>query len=332
MSQVSISPEKIIQFSTGAWACSILGAAVTHSIFNLLEGDGTAPSAVAEKVGLSIRGTQALLDGLVGLGLVNYRDDKYHNSDEASTFLVSGKPSYLGGFCKFNMSQMGYWAELGKAAKTGSPVVPETADVPENTFWNELVPSIAALSFPLAQMAAEHLKLKDAGAISWLDVGGGSGIYSAVWLGLNPEAKATQIDWPNVNRIGRDFVSKFGVGNRFHTIDCDFHKVDFGINLYDIGIYSHIAHQETSQDNITIFRKLRKAIKPGGTLLISDFVLSNGRTGHPFAMMFNANMLLLTKGGATYREADYEDWLRNAGFKKISIQPTQSPATLIYAS
>ena len=39
------------------------------------------------------------------------------------------------------------------------------------------------------QAAAERLGLAKAGAVTWLDVGGGSGVYSAVWLGLNPKAQ-----------------------------------------------------------------------------------------------------------------------------------------------
>jgi ubiquinone/menaquinone biosynthesis C-methylase UbiE len=134
-----------------------------------------------------------------------------------------------------------------------------------------------------------------------------------------------------VNAIGREFVARFGVGDRFKTIDGDFHSTDFGAARYDFVIYSHLAHQETPADNIIAFRKFRKALKPGGTLVVNDFVLNDDRTGHPFAMMFASQMLVVTKGGFTYRQADYRSWLSEAGFASVEIMTTPTPATVLLA-
>ena len=161
---------------------------------------------------------------------------------------------------------------------------------------------------------------------------GGSGVYSAVWLGMNPRARSTQVDWANVNRIAREFVGRHGVADRFRTVDGDFHEVDLGSGEYDIALYSHIAHQESPAENIGMFRRLRTALKPGGTLLISDFVVDDDRSGPPFPLIFRSEMLLRTRAGATWRRADYEAWLREAGFGRIDFEPTPSPATLVYAT
>lgn len=67
----------------------------------------------------------------------------------------------------------------------------------------------------------------------------------------------------------------------------------------DYAIYRHIAHQEAPADNVSIFRKFRKAIKPGGTIVVNDFVLNDDRTGHPSAMMLASQMLVATKDGFT---------------------------------
>ena len=127
-------------------------------------------------------------------------------------------------------------------------------------------------------------------------------------------------------------MANFGVADRFQTIDGDFHTTDFGAAKFDFAIYAHVAHQESPADNLAIFRKFRKALKPGGTLVVNDFILSNDRTGHPFAMMFASQMLVATKNGFTYRQSDYSKWLREAGFKSIDIVPTPTPSTLVFAS
>ena len=326
------TPEKVMQLITGGWACSILGAAARHGVFTALEGTPETAENVAKQTGISSRGAQALLDGLTGFGLLTVSGGRYQNGPEASAFLVKGKPSYLGAMAEVMTEDLGTWQKLPEAVKTGLPSAPYTADQADNPFWHVLVPAIAALSLPVAHVAAERLGIAGAGPVTCLDVGGGSGVWSAVWLSENRLARGVQLDWPNVNKIGRGYVASFGVADRFETIDGDFHTVDFGLAKYDFAIYSHIAHQETPKDNVAVFRKFREALKPGGTLVINDFVLNDDRTGHPFAMMFASQMLVATKGGFTYRQSDYRAWLSEAGFKSVDIVPTSTPSTLVFAS
>ena len=326
------TPDKIMQLITGGWASSILGAAARHGIFTVLEASPDTAEGIAKRTSISLRGAQALLDGVTGLGLLTLSGGHYRNTPEASAFLVKGKRSYLGPMAEVFMDDLETWRKLPESAKTGLPVASHTADVADNPFWHVLVPAIAALSLPVAQMAADRLKLANAGAVSWLDVGGGSGVWSAVWLGSNKQAKGVQLDWPNVNKIAHGYVAGFGVGDRFQTIDGDFHFTDFGSAQYDFAIYSHLAHQETPEDNTAILRKFRKALKPGGTLVIQDFILADDRTGHPFAMMFTAQMLVVTQGGSAYRQCDYRAWLAEAGFKSVDIVATPTASTLVFAS
>jgi len=326
------TPDKVMQLISGGWACSILGAAVRHGMFAALELNPDTTEGIAKRIGISPRGAQALLDGLTGLGLLTLSSGRYHNSADASAFLVKGKPSYLGAMAEVMLDDLGTWQKMPEAVKTGQPTAPNTTDVADNPFWHVLVPAIAALSIPVARVAAEHLRLAEAGAVSWLDVGGGSGVWSAVWLGMNKQAKGVQLDWPKVNTIARQYVSNFHVAERFRTIDGDFHTTDFGSAQYDFAILSHIAHQESPEDNLAIVRKFHKALKPGGTLVVNDFVLEDDRTGHPFAMMFASQMLVVTKRGTTYRKADYREWLGEAGFKSVDVVATGTPSTLVIAS
>ena len=333
MSEAAVTtPDKVLQLITGGWASAILGSAARHGLFDALERGGGNADSVAAATGISVRGAQALLDGLTGLGLLTHADGQYRNTPHASTFLIKGKPAYLGGMAEVMCGSLRDWATLPDAVKTGEPTATMTVDMADNDFWHLLVPAIAPLSFPVAQMAAQRLDLANAGAVRWLDVGGGSGVWSAAWLRANQQAIGTQLDWPIVNSIAKGFVGRFGVGDRFHTIDGDFHAVDFGERAYEYAILSHIAHQESPQDNIEIFRRLHRALKPGGTLVVNDFILDDQRMGEPFAMMFASQMLLVTKSGSTWRQSDYRTWLREAGFAAVDIVQTGTPATVVFAT
>jgi SAM-dependent methyltransferase len=325
------TPERIMQLTTGYWATGILGAAASHSLFTHLEAGADTADQLAAQAGISERGAQTLLDGLVGLGLVELRDGNYRNTAEAATFLVEGRPTCLSSFAKFKLAEMGNLVALPDVVRTGGSVTDATVEVADNPHWEEVVPAIAALSVPVAMIAADMLRLAEAGEISILDVGGGSGIYSTTWLGLNPAARSTQLDWGSVNAIARRLVVERGVADRFTCIDGDFHTTDFGTAAYDVGVYSHIAHQEGPEDNVAIFAKFRGALKPGGTLVINDFIVDDDRSGPSFPLIFASEMLLKSKQGGTWRRADYHAWLAKAGFEDVSFQPTPSPTTLVFA-
>ncbi|HEY5243421.1 MAG TPA: methyltransferase, partial [Polyangiaceae bacterium] len=226
---------------------------------------------------------------------------------------------------------IGEWAKFPTAVKTGAPVTSELLEAKDLPFWHLLVPAIAPLQVPAAQAVVARLDIARRGPLSILDVGGGSGIYSAILLGANREARSTQVDWPTVNAIAKGFVAKFGVAERFHTVDGDFHTADWGTG-HDVAIFSNIAHQESPAQNVEAFRRFRAALNPGGTLVVSEFVVKDDRSGPPQALLFASQMLLASREGASWREADYRGWLAEAAFKQVSVEPTPGASTLIYAS
>ena len=78
-------------------------------------------------------------------------------------------------------------------------------------------------------------------------------------------------------------------------------------------------------------RKFHRALKPGGTLTITEFVLDDQRRGSVMAMLFSANMLHATEEGQAWCESDYRNWAAAAGFEEIEFQPlAPNPSTLIY--
>lgn len=323
--------ERIMLLINGYWATGILGAAASHSLFTHLEAGADTADKLAARAGISERGAQTLLDGLVSLGLVEMRNGGYRNSADAAAYLVEGKPTCLSDFAKLKMGHMGALADLSEVVRAGGPLTDAVVEVADNPHWERLVTAIAAQSVPVAAIAADTLRLAEAGEISILDVGGGSGIYSATWLKLNPAARATQLDWRPINSIARRLLAEQGVADRFACVNGDFHSTDFGTAAYDVAVYSHIAHQEGPEDNIAIFAKLRRALKPGGTLVVNDYVVDDDRSGPPFSLVFGSEMLLKSKHGATWRRADYQSWLAKAGFDDVTFQPTPTTATLVFA-
>lgn len=324
------APDGVLQLINGYWATGVLGAAAAHSLFTHLEGGAGTATELAARAKISPRGAQTLLDALTGIGLIELDRGRYRNTPAASAYLVEGRPGCLAPFAQLKLKHMGALTALPEVVRAGGPVSDPTTEVADNPHWEEVVPAIAAQSVPAATVAARVLGLADAGEISILDVGGGSGIYSAIWLQTNPAARSTQLDWEPINAIARRLVAEHGVADRFTTIDGDFHTTDFGTAAYDIALYSHIAHQEGPEANTEVFARLRDCLKPGGALVVCDYVVDDDRGGPAFPLIFASEMLLKSQQGGTWRRSDYRDWLVKAGFQDISFH-SAPPATLAVA-
>ncbi|MET9730842.1 class I SAM-dependent methyltransferase [Streptomyces sp. NPDC006458] len=331
MNGVQPTSDRIMQLINGYWATGILGTAAEYSVFtHLADGAGTA-GELAVRAGISPRGAQAMLDGLVSIGLVEPHEGRYRNTAEAAAYLVEGPPSSLTGFAKLKMGHMAVLAGLPEAVRVGGPVTEPAVEVADNPHWAGLVQALAAQSAPVAEIAADTLKLAEAGGISILDIGGGSGVYSAIWLDRNPDARSTQLDWAPINAIAGRLLTERGVADRVTFAEGDLHSADFGESAHDIVTLANIAHQEGPDDNVAIFARIRNALKPGGTLVISEYVVDDDRGGPPFPLTFAAEMLLKSRHGNSWSRADYHEWLVKAGFEEVMFQRIPSPSTLIFA-
>ncbi|MFG1811923.1 class I SAM-dependent methyltransferase [Streptomyces sp. NPDC049040] len=324
------TPDRIMRLINGYWATGVLAAAATHSLFTHLENGVDTAAGLAARAEISERGAQTLLDGLVSVGLVELHEGRYRNLPDASTYLVEDTPVSLARFAKLKLKHMGALTDLADVVRAGGPVKAPVVEVANNPHWEEIVKAIAPQSVPAATAAVELLGLAEAGEISILDVGGGSGIYSGTWLEANPAARATQIDWEPINAIARRLLDERGVGDRFTCVDGDFHTTGFGTAEHDVAVYSHIAHQEGPEANIEVFTRLRQALKPGGTLVVCDYVVDDDRSGPAFPLIFASEMLLKSKQGSTWRQADYREWLLKAGFENVAFY-SAPPGTLVIA-
>ena len=318
-----------MQLSVGFWASGILSAAVTHRVFDHLQ-DAASTAEFARRARVSPRGAQALLDGLLGLDLIQLDGGKYSNTAEASTFLVSNAPRYVGSFAEMFQTDIARWAHICEAVKTGNPPYQIYEDHDEMD-WDRLALNIAPLAYPPANASAEHLGIPSFGPFRMLDVGGGAGVYSVVWLSKNQSGAATQIDWGKTNAVAREYVKRSGVADRFSTIDGNLLETDFGDRQFDFVIYAHMAHGFGAEQNVDVMRRFRRALKSGGTLIITDFVLSDQRRGSVMALLFSANMLHATEQGQAWCEGDYRNWAAVAGFGHIEFQSlAPNSTTLIY--
>jgi hypothetical protein len=160
-----------------------------------------------------------------------------------------------------------------------------------------------------------------------VDVGGATGNLLTAVLGRAPGARGILYDLPHVVRDAPAMIQSRGLTDRV-TIEGGsfFERVPAGADAY---MLSHIIHDWSEAQCLTILGNCRRAMKPDGRLLLIEMVLPPGNSPHPGKML--DLMMLVGPGGQERTEQEYSKLLAKAGFRLVRVVPTESAVSVVEA-
>ena len=267
--------------------------------------------------------------------MIEKREAKYFLTPMSETFLVRGRPGYMGDFRHVALALWDGMAHLVETLKTGKPLSRMDTGA-ELQVWEKLVLGIIVIAEPAAKALCDILKIgTQRKGIRVLDIAGGSSIFGMTILSRDPSAQVTQLDWPNVNAVAKKINTERGLEGKIRFIDGEHHTASIETNHYDLVLASNFCRFESPKGNQQLFAKAFAALKPGGQFVVNDFVPNEERTEPTFALRFSVYTLTHTPEGECWTLSQYSDWLKQAGFKTIEthgdIPKTLPGTTLILA-
>jgi ubiquinone/menaquinone biosynthesis C-methylase UbiE len=330
------NPERIMQLSFGFAPTSAVVSALDLRLFNRIAEGKNTQAALETATGASRRGLGMLLNAMIGLGFLTREGNgdaaRYGLTPEADAFLVEGRPGYRGGFVQWSARRLaGDWSNLTECVRTGKPAL--AVDKPEEgvALWDELVDYL----FQNNHAAAAHLgrelrRLHPNGTLRLLDIAAGSGVWGIAPAQNDPQVQVVAFDLPETLTHTRKWADRCGVADRFEFRAGDIRQSDLGNAEFDAAILGHICHSEGAEHSRQLFSKVARALKPGGTIAIADMLPDEDRSGPVFPLLFALNMLVHTTEGDTFTFAEYDRWLREAGFRDARLLegPSASPIVL----
>ena len=277
-------------------------------------GDGAGAAEVAARLRTDPRATEMLLNALASLHLLLKQDGVFHNSPAAARYLTAGSRDNAQPALLHTAHLWHRWSTLTDCVRAGKAVARDEI-AGRSQDWTEAF--IAAMHrnaserAPLVERAVGVENVR-----RMLDVGGGSGAYSIAFAQANAALRAEILDLAAVEPIARRHIEEAGVAERVKVRAGDLRSGRLGEG-YDLVFVSAICHMLDPEENLDLLRRCREALAPGGRVVIQDFILDPDKTTPRFAALFALNMLVGTRGGNSYSEAEYAAWLGEAGFRDI---------------
>lgn len=105
-----------------------------------------------------------------------------------------------------------------------------------------------------------------------LDLGCGTGLELGYYFELVPTAELTGVDLASgmLDELRRKFP-----GKSLRLIHGSYFDVPFGENAFDAAVSVESLHHFTKEEKIPLYKKLRKALKPGGWFILTDYFASS---------------------------------------------------------
>ena len=310
-----------------------LKTAVELGVFGAVGEGANDPVSIAKKCSSSERGIRILCDFLTINGLLSKTDGKYQHSPVSALFLDPKSPACIGSITQFlgNPMLVNEFQRLTDIVRQGHTTLPGDGSVePENPMWVQFAESMAPMMGAIAGPFAEAALQGRTGPMKVLDIAAGHGLFGINVATRNLEAKITALDWRMVLEVAHRNAKKAGVDGRYELLPGSAFEVDYG-GPYDVVLLTNFLHHFDIPTCTNLLKKVRAAMKPGGTVAILEFVPNEDRVSPPQAAGFSMVMLSSTPAGDAYTFNQYQKMLSDAGFsdaKHVQLGPMPNSAVL----
>jgi hypothetical protein len=271
----------------------------------------------------------------------NYTDKQFSNSELADTFLVKGKPNYMGDLVAMIDKRLyKSWDKLSESLKTNKPIAKrEGGDAEAEAIFNQAKSNQAIEQIQEFTHSMFGLSIGPAIALNKvfdfskykkiMDIGGGSGVYSIQIVKHNPNMSAIVLDLEPVCQIANQYIKQFNLQQKINTKSLDFFKDNLPKGC-DIALLANIMHDYNEEKGRLLLKKVYDSLpNENGIIIVSDWLLNDRKTGPIPAALMSLSMLIETSGGRNYSFAETSKMLFDVGFQNIEKRSLVGPTEIV---
>jgi ubiquinone/menaquinone biosynthesis C-methylase UbiE len=309
---------QISALTYGFIASKALFAALDLDLFTKIAKGTVTVAALAEATGTAPNRLRTLMTALKTVGLVSESEGRFTNAPATATYLVAGAAGDFRDYIKVVNGGFLYEGlrHLEKAMR-GERIFPDKG------FYEGIVYSEGGVGGP-AFSSAQHAgslgparlmsrRVDLSGATKFLDVGGGSGAYTLAFLKQNPKLQATILDFPETTETARRYVTEAGMTDRVSYVRGNAITTDWP-GGQDAVLMSYVWSAVGGNDIKVLARRAFEALRPGGLVMVHDFMVDDRHEGPAFAAWYLLASLPDNPQAECLTPGFVETVLRDAGF------------------
>jgi hypothetical protein len=325
---------QLIQMSTGHWVSRLLYVAARLGLADHLADGPKTAAVLAQKTGTHAPSLHRVMRTLASLGVLTEDEQHRFATTPLGKALETGAPgaaratvlTLAGDFIWHGFEHVLYSVETGKSGiekAVGEPIFGWLAKHPEEaSLFNETMVGFHGEE-PAAVAAAYDFSPFE----TIIDVGGGTGNLLTTIIAKHAGPRGVLFDLPHVVREAPALIEARAVRERVTVAPGSFFEsVPAGGDAY---LLSHVIHDWSEEQCLTILGHCRAAMKPNGKVLIIEMVLPEGNVPHPGKML--DMMMLIGPGGQERTEPEYRALLAKAGLRLARVVPTRSAVGIVEA-
>ncbi|HVM75174.1 MAG TPA: class I SAM-dependent methyltransferase [Candidatus Saccharimonadales bacterium] len=330
-----LTPGIVFETMQAMQKTAALRAAIELGIFAAIGKGSHDVASIARHASASERGIRILCDFLVVNGLLQKIDGCYQHTPSSAAFLDPASPHCLASVARFLSlpELLKPYDHLADIVRTGRTVLEGEGTVaPENPVWVEFAQAMAPMMAPMAGPLGEVVLKGRREPMRVLDIAAGHGLFGIEIAKQNPRAHVTGLDWAPVLCVALDNARKAGVQERYDMLPGSAFDVDFR-GPYDAILLTNFLHHFDIDTCVSLLKKVRAALRPGGCAATLEFVPNEDRVSPPMPAGFAMTMLATTASGDAYTFRELADMHTRAGFGPSTAHPIpQSPHTIVMAA
>lgn len=323
------SSQQLLKQMIGGWVTQAIYVAVELGIADLLTDGQQSAEELAERANTNAGALYRVLRALSSIGIFSEGADRRFSATPLADCLRSDTPDSLRSFgimtgAEFYQS----WGDLLYSVRTGEPGFEKRFGVPFFQYMTDH-PERHAI-YDAAMMVhgiAETGPMLDAYDFSVFqtvaDIGGGSGRMLAAILQRHPAVEGILFDLPAVADRSRPTLSGLGLSDRCKIVGGDFFA---SVPAADAYVLRHIVHDWHDDEAVAILRNCRKAMNPGGRILVVETVIPP-KNEPCFGKWLDLMMLIV--GGRERTQQQYRQLFARAGLELNRIVPTAHEVSVI---
>jgi len=315
---IPLSPKPLFEIMFASIQTKLLIASIKLDIFEKLGQKQKSAQEIAEELEGNTVNTTYFLDGLTSLGLLEKNKGHYKNSILSETFLVRGKPTYLGdGFLLQALQKDLSGFDLQELVLKG-PVksTEKLGQSPEK--WGRFAKNMANNQRSgTAQKAAEIVSnLPEFQSFAkMLDLGGGPGINCIAMVAQHSSMRGVVFDRKPSTDVASEFIKEYGMEDRIDVLAGDYNTDNIGRG-YDF-IWASYTLNFAQNNLIQVVKKIYDALNPGGVFINLSEGLTHEGTQPKLTVLCTAGWSMQNQPLKAFDQGIIADTMLEAGFRSV---------------